>query len=204
MEHHADTRERIVATARDLIHARSYMDVGVAEICDRAQVRKGSFYHFFPSKRDLTLAVLERLLAESKERLLDRAFDPRIPPMERFDRLATLTYDVQRERAALAGHVLGCPIGNLATELATQDERIRTATAKAFEGLQARIRDTLKEAAGELADVDMDATAQAMVAYFEGVLMLAKTQNDLKVIRRLLPSLREIRVPGKTKTTKGK
>lgn len=194
---HPDTRQRILVTARDLIHARSYTDVGVAEICDRAGVRKGSFYHFFPSKRELTLAVLELNLAEAKERLLDQAFDPRIPPLERFERLADLTYELHRERAALAGQVLGCPVGNLATELATRDEAIRAATARAFERLQALMRESLAEAArdGSLPAVDVEATAQAMVAYFEGVLMLAKTANDVNVVRRLLPTLAQIRIP---------
>ena len=197
MEQSTDTRQRIVATARDLIHARSYTDVGVAEICERAGVRKGSFYHFFPSKKDLTLAVLDLKLAESKEKLLDRAFDPAIPPMQRFDRLAELSYELHKERAALAGHVLGCPVGNLATELATQDEEIRAATGRAFARLQALMCSTLEEAqaAGDLPGADIDATAQAMVAYFEGVLMLAKTHNDLEIIRRLMPALRDIRVP---------
>lgn len=197
MDTHADTRQRILTTARDLIYARSYADVGVAQICERAGIFKGSFYHFFPSKRDLTLAVLDLILAETKERLLDRAFDTRIAPLDRFDRLAELVYEMQEERATFAGHVLGCPVGNLATELATQDEAIRVATARAFRRLQARMRDTLVEAAGrgELENVNVDATAQAMVAYFEGVLMLAKTENDLKVVRRLLPTLRHIRIP---------
>ncbi|MDA8382585.1 MAG: TetR/AcrR family transcriptional regulator [Acidiferrobacterales bacterium] len=192
-----DTRERILATARNLIYARSYTDVGVAEICERAGVFKGSFYHFFPSKRDLTLAVLDFILAETKERLLDRAFDPGIPPLDRLDRLAELAYGIQKEWAAPGGRVLGCPVGNLATELATQDEAIRAATARAFARLQRLLRQTLEEAvdSGALPAVDLDATAQAMVAYFEGVLMLAKTENDLKVIRRLLPALRHIRVP---------
>lgn len=188
------TRERIVTTARDLIHARSYTNVGVAEICEHAKVLKGSFYHFFPSKRDLTLAVLERILVETKERLLDQAFDPRVSPLERLDRLAELTLELQQERARATGHVLGCPVGNLATELATQEETVRAATAKAFGALQTRIRHTLEEAANELDGADIDATAQAMVAYFEGVLMLAKTQNDFEVIRRLLPAMRDIRI----------
>lgn len=194
MEVSSNTRERILVTARDLIHARSYTDVGVAEICQRANVLKGSFYRFFPSKQNLTLAVLDRIQADAQEMLLERAFDPTLPPLDRLDRLVTATIDMQRERAETSGHVLGCPVGNLATELATQDEPIRAATAKVFDGMQVRIRDTLEEVANALPDIDLDATAQAMVAYFEGVLMMAKTQNSLDVLRRLLPTLRDIRV----------
>jgi len=53
-----DTKQRLLDTAQRLFYARSYEDVGVQEICQEAGVKKGSFYHFFPSKRDLTLAIL--------------------------------------------------------------------------------------------------------------------------------------------------
>lgn len=197
MDPHADTRQRIIATARDRFYARSYRDVGVAEICEQAGVLKGSFYHFFKSKQDLTLAVLEFTLLEAKENLLDRAFDPRIPPLQRLDRLAELSYALQQDRQDMAGCILGCPVGNLATELATQDEIIRQATARAFAKIQALIAATLEDAVstGALpADTDIAATAQAMLAYYEGVLMLAKTQNTLETVRTLLPALRNIRI----------
>jgi len=41
------------------MYARGYAAVGVQEICDQAGVNKGSFYHFFPSKQALVLAVIE-------------------------------------------------------------------------------------------------------------------------------------------------
>jgi TetR/AcrR family transcriptional regulator, transcriptional repressor for nem operon len=49
----SEARERLIGTAGDLWHRRSYTDVGVSEICETAGVQKGSFYHFFPSKQDL-------------------------------------------------------------------------------------------------------------------------------------------------------
>ena len=53
------TRERIVNTAARLFLARSYQVVGVKEICLAAQVQNGSFYHYFPSKCDLAVAVVD-------------------------------------------------------------------------------------------------------------------------------------------------
>ena len=55
----SDARERLIEAAGDLWHRRSYTDVGVGEICAEAGVQKGSFYHFFPSKQDLALAVID-------------------------------------------------------------------------------------------------------------------------------------------------
>jgi TetR/AcrR family transcriptional repressor of nem operon len=191
------TKQRIVDAARELIYARSYADVGVAEICERAGVQKGSFYHFFPSKRDLTLAVLDANYLSFKEHLLERAFAADIPPLARVTRFAKLMYELQKQVMADTGRVLGCPVGNLANEVASFDEPIREKIAEIFHKAQLSVRQVLKDAsaAGELPGVNLDATAQAMFAYLEGVLMLAKTQNDPEVLRKLLPAMAQIRIP---------
>ena len=51
------TKDRLIESAAHVLHQRSYGSVGVDELCERAGVRKGSFYHFFESKRDLALVV---------------------------------------------------------------------------------------------------------------------------------------------------
>ncbi|MDJ0739107.1 MAG: TetR/AcrR family transcriptional regulator [Gammaproteobacteria bacterium] len=192
----SDTRERIVASARELIYTRSYADVGVAQICDAADVKKGSFYHFFPSKRELTLAVLDETYADAKTRMLDRAFDPQLPPLQRLHRFVELNAQIQAELFAETGVVPGCQFGNLAAEQATQDAVLRARVGVMLDRLQAEIRVALGDAlaAGEVAAIDVDATAAAMLAYFEGVLLIAKSHNDPGVVARLLPALPDIRI----------
>ncbi len=189
-----DSRQRILESARDLIYAHSYADVGVAAICERAGVKKGSFYHFFPSKRELTVAVLDEFRDEFKSKLWGRAFAPDVPPLDRFDRFVEILYSFQKSVAGDAGRVLGCPFGNLAVELATQDEVIRHRVDGIFQDLEAYFRDTLQLAVDtdDLSQVDVAATAEAMLAFLEGVLLLAKTRNDPEVIRRLGPAVGDI------------
>jgi TetR/AcrR family transcriptional repressor of nem operon len=191
-----DTQQRILDSARELIHSRSYADVGVAAICEHAGVKKGSFYHFFPSKRDLTLAVLDSYYLEMQHNLLDNAFSPRFPPLQRLERFAQLLYAVQKSSVASTGHLFGCPFGNLAVELSTQDEAIRLKVVEIFSRLRADFRHILDEAVenGDLEGIDTDATAAALLAYFEGVMMMAKTQNDPEVLRQLLPGVAAIRI----------
>lgn len=196
MQPTVDTQQRILESARELIYARSYSDVGVAAICEHAGVKKGSFYHFYPSKRDLTLAVIDTYYAELKEHLLKQSFADDIPPMARIERFGQLAFAFQKQVLKDTGRVLGCPFGNLASELATQDEPIRMRIEQIFSGLQNGLRQVLREAiaAGEIHEIDVEATAQAMLAYFEGVLLLAKSQNNAEIIGHLLPAMARIRI----------
>ena len=194
----ANTRQRILESARDLIYSRSYSDVGVAAICQRAGVKKGSFYHFFPSKQELTLAVIDVYFVEYKEQIFAQAFAPDLPPLERLGRFVELAYRFQKEIANTLGHTLGCPFGNLAAEMSTRDESIRRKVEQVFAQLESRFAATLYEAAGRGdlgAEVDIEATAKAMFAYIEGIMLMAKTRNDPEVARQLGPAMAEIRIP---------
>ena len=195
-----DTQQRIIESARELIYSRSYTDVGVAEICEHAGVKKGSFYHFFPSKQNLTLAVLDTLYLEFKNDLLDQAFSAQLMPLQRLDKMAELIYRFQQDIFVETGQMYGCPFGNLGVELSTQDEAIRHKIDAIFTKMKNCIRQALVDAVekGDVDAIDVDATADAILAYIEGSMLVAKTRNDPKVLRRLLPAMREIRLyPGK-------
>jgi len=191
-----DTRQRLINSARELIYSRSYADVGVQAICDHAEVKKGSFYHFFPSKIDLTLAVLDHLYIEFKSGMLDKAFANDILPMQRFARMAEMVYQFQKEVADSTGQIMGCPFGNLSTEMSTQDEGIRLKINEIFDKFLAVTKLTLIEAVelGEIGDIDVDATAEAMYAYLEGVMLMAKTRNNAELIKTLAPAVADIRI----------
>lgn len=193
-----NTRQRILESARDLIYARSYAEVGVAAICDSAGVKKGSFYHFFPSKRELTLAVIDEFLVEFKQRIFAEAFDPALSPMNRFQKLATVIYRFQKEVAETTGHILGCPFGNIAVEMSSQDEVLRRKVGTVFARMERLFRETLAaaRAQGEIGEIDIDATASAMIAYAEGLMLMAKTRNDPEMIRNLMPAMVNIRITG--------
>jgi AcrR family transcriptional regulator len=57
-----ETRSRILDAALDSFARFGYDATSVAQICRRADVTKGGFYHHFPSKQALFLELLERWL----------------------------------------------------------------------------------------------------------------------------------------------
>ncbi len=191
-----DTRTRILSTARELFHGRSYADVGIKEICDIAQVQKGSFYHFFPSKQDLAMAVIDDMADDWAHGFVAEAFDRDLPPLERLDYLVDAAYYWQKAAKDLEGRMPGCLFGNLALEVSTRDEVIRARINAVFAKASDRFHETLDEAMeqGQIPPLDTKSTAQAMLAYLEGVILLAKSQNDPEVVRILGPAIKTLRI----------
>lgn len=107
----AATRERLLETAASLMWERSFQATGVEELCQRANARKGSFYHFFPSKSELAIAAIE----DSWERARSDVFEPVFSSDESgMDQLALLVEKIATYQEALAdekGSYLGCPFG---------------------------------------------------------------------------------------------
>ncbi|MDP9291545.1 MAG: TetR/AcrR family transcriptional regulator, partial [Verrucomicrobiota bacterium] len=59
MPRKSDARARLLDAALSLVWENSYGATSVDAICERAGVRKGSFYYFFRSKSELAVAALD-------------------------------------------------------------------------------------------------------------------------------------------------
>nr|CRH05690.1 Transcriptional regulator, TetR family [Candidatus Magnetococcus massalia] len=191
-----DTRSRILETARSLFHSRSYADVGIKEICEQAEVQKGSFYHFFRSKQELAMAVIDDMADEWAYGFVAEAFDQDLPPLERFDYMADAIYYWQKAAQGKdqQNRMPGCLFGNLALEVSTRDEVLRARLTAVFEKASLAFHTTLQEAVEQklLPPMDTQKTADAMLAFLEGVILLAKTRNDPEVVRELAPGLKTL------------
>src|SRR6476620_6550208 len=54
-----ETRQRILDSAQRLTQTRSFHGFSFQDIADEVGIRKASLYHYFASKDDVALAVLE-------------------------------------------------------------------------------------------------------------------------------------------------
>jgi TetR/AcrR family transcriptional repressor of nem operon len=178
----SSARERLIDSACQLVHTRSYAATSVEDLCAAAGVHKGSFYHFFASKHELMLAAIDRQWASARAEILEPAFAPDAPPPQRFARFFQLAADRQRGEV-----VRGCPFGNLAAEVGTLEASIRERVAEVFGGYLGYFEAALHDAstAGMLAPADVKPTAAAVLACFQGALLLAKTHNDPGLIEHV-------------------
>jgi TetR/AcrR family transcriptional regulator, transcriptional repressor for nem operon len=190
-----DTKTKLIDAAMDLIWKGSYGSVSVDDICRTADVRKGSFYHFFPSKVDLAIAVMEESYQLAKPEL-DSIFSPATPPLARFERLADAVYETQLQAAAKYHQVCGCPCTSLGSEMASQETGIRAKFTDIAHRRERYYENALRDlvAEGQLPEtIDVRAKAQEITAFIAGQLVIARIQNDLEFLRRdLKPGLLKV------------
>ncbi len=187
-----ETKQILIDTARALIWMNSYGTVSVDDICQVAKVKKGSFYHFFPSKLDLALAAMDDAFRELKP-LYDDIFSPSTPPLQRFERLVDVVIEKQAETVQKYGRVCGCSDTSLSCEMAGLEDRIRVK----FEELaqlkrryyESALRDMMAEGLLPL-DTDVKVKAQEIFAFLIGQMTMARIQNSLDTLKRdLRPGL---------------
>lgn len=176
------TRDRIVAAAAELIHARGVERTSLDDVRAATDVSKSQLYHYFSDKADLVRAVVAR---QSQAVLAAQQ-----PELDAIDSLAGLRRWRDKVLALQEGHgcTLGCPLGTLVAEL-SDDELGRHALVDGFAGWQERLRDGLAAIRdhGEIVpSADVDALATGLLAATQGGLLLAHTTRSVVPLQAAL------------------
>ncbi len=182
-----NTKQKLIDTAMNLIWQSGYSCVSVDDICKAADVRKGSFYHYFPSKVDLALAAMDAHYAIMTP-VFDEVFSPLHSPRERFERLADLAYEHQKEVQQKFGKVCGCPFATLGSELAGQQDEITEKVQNVFNCHEKYYKSAIRDFIAEGAlppETDLDEKSKDLYSYILGQMMVARINNTLDPVRSL-------------------
>lgn len=172
----------------ELFYLQGYEATSVAEILEKANVNSGSLYHYFKSKDDLLLAVLDRykeiLWAEVIEPVFSRVTDP-------IERIYGIL-DGYRQGLLYTVFTGGCPIGNLALEVGDHYPPARTRIAESFDSWCAWIRKCLDEARERLPEkLDRDQLARFILTVMEGAVMQARAHGSIEPFDACVTQLRD-------------
>lgn len=180
-----NTKLRLLETAHELIWRNSYAAVSVDEICEKANVKKGSFYHFFPSKADLAMATIDWSMKDMTN-IFNEIFSPTNHPIRRFEGLIDHLYEKQEQMRKEFGHVCGCPFITLGSEMAAQDDeigaRISSICDKKAIYYESALNDLMKLKLIS-PDTDVSMKAKEIQAFIVGQLIMARITNDLTGIK---------------------
>lgn len=165
-------KDEIIIIAANLIHEYGYNNIGIKKILDEANIPKGSFYHYFKSKEDLGIAVIDFHIDNTK--LIFNQVDKSIEGIRSF-------FNVFFMRLEEMEYKRGCPIGNLILELADLKESFREKLLEWLRFLEDEITEILKNSQVKK-DIDPRSMASYIVTNFEGAIMKAKLEKNKSAI----------------------
>lgn len=190
------TRQKLIDTAKNLIWTSSYGAVSVDDICRAANVKKGSFYHYFPSKQALALAALEEYCQYKVENIMKPVFAANKTFRQQIEDMVEAILRDNRQNLAEHGCVCGCPIAALGSEMIGQEEKvIRMKVEEMFARCSEFFLTAITRAIenGEIKPVDMNAKAQEVHDFITGLMIMARIHNSLDGLERdLKPGLLRI------------
>lgn len=186
----SDAKNRLMDAVLELIWTGSYGSTTIDQICEKAGVKKGSFYHFFDSKSVLAVAALETSWQAARGEL-DTMFSASVPPLVRLQKYCDFAFEYQSRMAARFGHVLGCPLFSVGCEVCTQEDELQKKIRAVLECKRRYIESAIRDAVanGEIVATDAAATARMVMAFYEGLLTQARIQNDVSVLREMAPGI---------------
>lgn len=181
-----DTRDKLLQAALRLVWEEGVGSASVDDICDKAEVRKGSFYHFFKSKNELVMAALEAHWDETRVQL-DRIFSPSMSAVDRLKGFFEFMVESQALMQKQAGRVLGCPYGSVGVSCSSEEQMIRERVEQIFGTFKKYFETALRDgrADGSIQVKDIPSMVDTVFEFIEGGMTTARIQNSLKPVQNM-------------------
>jgi len=175
-------KDEILQIGLDLVLSRGLNATGVEAILKQAKVPKGSFYNFFSSKEEFSLAIIDKFVNARREVFYPIFSDKSVPALERVKRsFETLIAIFEADDCCK-----GCLLGNLGQEMADQSENVRQRLEDSLQEWSGAVSGLLLQAQLEKAipaDLDAGMLAENLISSFEGALLRSKVKKSAEPLR---------------------
>jgi TetR/AcrR family transcriptional regulator, transcriptional repressor for nem operon len=173
----AETRDRIVQSAADLMYAKGVNATTLDDVLAASGTSKSQLYRHFADKDALVHAVI----ALRGHQVITRE-------TQRLGRLNSFAGLIRWRNALIQANALqngayGCALGSMASELSDQDEQARMLLADLFEtweGLLAAGLERMRAKGALRPDADPERLAIGLLAALQGGYQLANAAHDVR------------------------
>lgn len=160
--------------------AKGYAATGVDQICRHAGVSKGSFYHFFSTKQQCALEMLDHHMAGAQA-TIEAGLD--VTGLDPLDGAIAYVKHVEDLSERVFQH--GCLIGAFALELAETHPELREQVSRLFQGTTSHFERALEPLSQGTPSPEMPSSrelAEQMLTAIEGGVVLSKAHGDLRYL----------------------
>jgi TetR/AcrR family transcriptional repressor of nem operon len=181
-EHKAETRTRIIKSARRLFNRNGFAEVTIDEIMDDAGLTRGGFYKHFAAKEDLyQAAVVQFICNEVPEQWQQK----HIAPDARGRSLARMIVDAYLSREHYDDRDASCPMIALPSDVARENRAVKAAFRQVLDMIV-----TVFEANAPKGAMSKREQALATAATVIGGMVLARALDDPAISDELRASAR--------------
>ena len=176
-----DTKQRLLEMGLELLLKQGYNRTGIQEVLGAVGVPKGSFYHYFKSKEDFGVQVIEHYASKSLLEM-EACLGQPAAPLERLKNFFTMG----REQLKADNFSGGCLIGKLTQEMGDLNRAFERCLEKKYRAIRERLAVCLAEAQNE-GQIGQMASAEDLADFllnsWQGAIMrtkVAKSEAPLK------------------------
>lgn len=184
-----ETRNRILNNAKSLFLKNGYSSTSIDQICAKASVSKGGFYHLFSSKEQLALEVLERFYLKHEKLLADGDYRNIEDPFRR-----TLSYVDHVKLVADRIWGDGCLLILFSTDLTGYGSGLRKRIKELFDDFihnTALVFMPLFEGVSPDPEKDSYKLAETFIAQLEGYIVMSRAYGDPSIITKGIGNFKE-------------
>lgn len=169
----SQVREKLIEATFEEVFTSGYSDASLANILNRAEVKKGAMYHYFPSKKQMVLTMIEEkhlLRIEEKWKLLIN---------ESEDVISVLISILQNTKSWDLKN--GCAFGNLLQEPLEHDEEFASLLMSVLNNWKNLFITALEKAKAKnqiKQNTDTKQCSTFIIATLEGAILLSKKSEN--------------------------
>lgn len=182
-----EARARLLEAARGLVRHRGFAATSVDDLCAAAGVTKGAFFHHFPSKEALGVALVDDWTETTGAMFAAHPYNGLADPLDRV--FAYL--DLRREILGLPIAEFSCVAGTTVQETYETSAPIRAAAGRSLTAASEHVRPHLAAAlaAHPVPGVTAEGLARQVQVAVQGGIVLAKALDDPAAAREALDHL---------------
>lgn len=175
-----ETRQQLLGAAFEEIHQCGFQAASINHILKRTGVTKGALYHHFPSKTSLGYAIVDELIHGQVKALW-------ITPLQTGNPIDAIIHqiNISAKQLTLEDIKLGCPLNNLAQEMAPIDEGFRQRIEAIYQEWRAALTAALErgQSNGDVRkNIEPSSMALMLIATLEGCIGMAKNAQSRDIL----------------------
>jgi TetR/AcrR family transcriptional repressor of nem operon len=170
-----ETKRKLVDATLRLMLEQGFAATTVDQICEKAQLTKGSFFHHFESKEAIGRAALDAFAAFGMQLYSAAWDDPNLDPLEQLHRIFEMMISFNRRDEPCV-----CMVGMMSQEMSLKNPMMRAACQlhlKNWTDMVVRMLTAAKKVHAPLINFDPEQVAWFLQSIWQGSMLIGKTRQ---------------------------